>query len=416
MTTSSGQSNSTTDAIVQQTAPAAAMEAGLIGVNSAGAAAAQDQTQIDNAIAGLNTQYNAAVSGLQPAEQSGVQALDQLNQYLGLNPYTPQAPVAPVNAGDATALASLDSQALSLMPQLNQINSLPANVAMGASPVPQNASSNNPGDPYSQIASVADQLESGGVPINGTVLGSGTSPSTTSAGATGAMNPADLSFLQAYGAAGGVIGGTGAELEQAMTAGPNQVYNSALQQYNTEEANYTQDMGWAQQYATPLTGSQIQANVEAQPGFQANLNQGLNAVQSQDTAKGYLGSGAILQDLMSYGQNQLSSYYGNMLSNLASEAGAGNSAAATQASAANSLGQSTASQYDTLGEAQANASLAAGNSLMNALISSNQQFSTMQTGSSSSSSSGSNLSGLGSALGALTQPSPTATAATVAAV
>lgn len=413
MTTSSGQSssNSTSDAVIQQTNPAIAMQAGLIGSEAAGEASNLDSAAISNGIQALNTQYNAAVSGLQPAEQSGVQALDQLNQYLGLSPYQPTAPTAPTAPPTTpTGLDSLYSQATGLLPQLSAINK-----ASGDNTPQTVADWNNPNLTATQnqenlIASVATQLGSGGVPTNGTVLGSGGTEATKTSQDPNAMNPADLNFLSAYTGAGGTIGGSGVNLNTALTAGPEATYQSELPQYQQQLANYNQDQAWAQQYATPLTQSQITQNITNQPGFQANLNQGLSAVQSSDAAKGYVGSGAILKDLMSYGQNQLSTYYGQTLSNLAAEAGAGNSAAATQAGAATQLGANTASADENLGETQANAALASGNSLMNALVSANQQFGTMQTGqsSSTSSSSGFNGSGLGSALGALTQTPATA--------
>jgi len=172
-----------------------------------------------------------------------------------------------------------------------------------------------------------------------------------------------------------------------------------LNNTQTIKALYDQDMGWAQQYGTPLTSQQIAENVSNQPGFQAQLQQGVDAIQKSAAAKGWTGSGAILKELSNLGQGQLNSYYNNMLNQLSTIAGSGQSAANTVAGLQSTLGNNIAGLYSQMGSNSANSMLSGSNSLMNAIIAANQQYKTIPL--SSSSSGGGGLGGLGQLAGGI---------------
>ena len=65
----------------------------------------------------------------------------------------------------------------------------------------------------------------------------------------------------------------------------------------------------------------IQANLENTPGYQFRLQQGLQAVERANSAKGLLESGAVLKDLTNYSQGLASQEYAAEQSRLASLAG-----------------------------------------------------------------------------------------------
>ena len=58
------------------------------------------------------------------------------------------------------------------------------------------------------------------------------------------------------------------------------------------------------------------SSIESQPGYKFAFNQGLEAVNRTNAAKGMLGSGNRLYDLTKYGQDMASTQYNNTLSNL----------------------------------------------------------------------------------------------------
>jgi hypothetical protein len=97
------------------------------------------------------------------------------------------------------------------------------------------------------------------------------------------------------------------------------------------------------------------SSIESTPGYQANLQSGLNAVQGSAAAQGMLNSGNVLSALQTYGQNYEQSQLTNQELLLAQLAGANIGSPGTAGQilqSQNSLNQSSAS---ALGSAVGNA-------------------------------------------------------------
>lgn len=361
---------STGGTVVQQTAPWAANLAGYYGSQAAQYASDQATQQFNTAINNLNQQYLSTSLALQPTTQTGVQALDQLNQYLGLNAYTPSnAPVAPT----APTLDSI-SQGISQSAINNYImmNSMPVNT----------------GDPGTNL----DYMGAGWTDNRSGFPGGALTDPNPQFGTFGAGEYGNLQTLTNNG---GIQAAARNALAQQAMPQAQKAYDIAQQQYQMQQANYNQDKAWAQQYGTPLTAQQISDNISSQPGYQAQLGQGIDAINKSGAANGYLGSGRLLKELNQFGQNTLSQYYGQTLQRLAGLAGAGQQATDTGINAGIQTNNALDQLYSSLGENQANATLAGANSLANALTAANQQFNVIgqqQT---------SGLGGIGSALGGL---------------
>lgn len=375
----SEQSSSGGGSVVESTAPWAAEEAGSIGANAAYAANQSYQTTIDSALNNINQNYQSALTGLQPASQAGVQALDQINQYLGLDPYTPAVkPTAPT-------MPTLQSEEAKVTPQQAD-QYIIGNTLVGGY-------SNGYGGAYSDYlgntsASGDGTQGTNAYSANGQIPGASSAGIIFNAGDNGGNELGGLGQFQS-GATAGIAYNN---LQNDLPA-----YQTAMQNYQLQSANYAQDQQWAQQYGTPLTAQQISDNVTNQPGYQAQLSQGISAINKSDTASGYLGSGTILQDLMNYGQNTLSTYYGNMLNRLGTIAEAGQSAANSEASLTNSLNSSIGTLETGAANSNANSIISGNSSLMQGLIAANPQYQTIGGSSSSSFS----LGGAGSAVGAI---------------
>lgn len=84
------------------------------------------------------------------------------------------------------------------------------------------------------------------------------------------------------------------------------------------------------------TGSQILSQLQATPGYQNMLQQGLQGINQASAAQGLLGSGAQGQALMQYGQNYAENYYQNYLNQLSNAANTGETAGGQLASAVTS--------------------------------------------------------------------------------
>lgn len=108
-------------------------------------------------------------------------------------------------------------------------------------------------------------------------------------------------------------------------------YNDLNSQYNIDLSNWEgranasaqQDYNSAlpalQQAASrpALTPDEIYAKLEATPGYQFQLDQGLKAIQNSAAKRGILYSGTTLQDLQRFGNNLAAQTYGQRLSSLA---------------------------------------------------------------------------------------------------
>src|SRR3990167_10901339 len=78
--------------VVGGPAPWAAGVAGVAQANAARAAADAATQQTNLAINVLREQYANSFINLKPYTKTGIQALNELNQYLGLNAYDPGTP------------------------------------------------------------------------------------------------------------------------------------------------------------------------------------------------------------------------------------------------------------------------------------------------------------------------------------
>ncbi len=323
--------------------------------------------QINNAILGMNKSYQSAISGLQPYTQTGVEALDKLNQYIGLSPYKPaQAPTAPTlqDAWKDLDMRNLSMQALNLMPKGQLVNS----GSPAGSEKDESWQHWNVGSTAAQLASNPESYKS-----------------------LAAQN-----FLSNFMAAGGSVGGGGlAEVIDARNQRYKQQYDLDTTKYNQDLANYNQDMAWAEQYGTPLTADQVTQNITSTPGYSAELGQGVDAIGKLAGAGGYIGSGRALKELMNFGQNTLSKYYNNTLNQLGQIAGSGQNAATNAGQFQTQYGNNLANLYSSLGENQANSILAGANARSQALTAANQQYDVIGQ----QSSGGGGLGGLGSLLG-----------------
>lgn len=352
--------------------------------NAAQQAANAYTSSVNDAMQQLRQQYGAATAGLTPYTQTGIQALDQLNQYMGLDPYKMQSPTAPNQPmiDDATVNNYILQHTKSFYNDPNTNAGTPTYI-------------------YNGIG--ADQVKAG-EGIGGYMT----------AGSLGTYSDGKqrvpVTGAQAYGDANAFLNNSDMtklvkqQLTQQALADPNstlsQNYANAQQTYNQQLDTYNKAQQWAQQYGTPLTQQQITDNISNQPGYQAQLGQGIDAIQRAASANGSLGSGRLLQSLMDYGSNQMSTYYGNTLSRLAQIAGAGQSAATQQGNIAMNQGNNTASLQQALGDQLGNSYLAQGNALAQANLAAGQQYKVIgQQSSGGGSGLGSLLGGAASLLG-----------------
>lgn len=324
--------------VVQYTAPWAAELAGTYGVDASMAAMQANNAAMNNALNSVNKLYQDAKYTLQPYRTTGVQALNKLNQYLGLDPYNPGAAPKLQSAWEDNDIKSLQQQGLTLAKQY-----LPENITK--------INQANPNDPALlnwNVGSVAAQL----------------------AGDDKAKKDLMVqNFLNSFMGAGGSLGGgLNSVLDQR-----NQAYKA---EYDANLPEWEQNKKWYDQYSAegPLTSTQIADKITNLPGYAAQLDQGTQAIAKNASSKGYLGSGRVLKELMSYGQNTLSQFYGDELSRLAGLAGQGAQAASQTSNNAMQQGSSLASLYQSIGENNANALLAAGNARAQATIAANQKF------------------------------------------
>jgi hypothetical protein len=340
--------------VVQTTNPIYAEQAGALQSAAANQASQQYESSIQSAIQAINNQYNQAQYAVQPYQQTGVAALDQLNQYLGLPAYNPgKAPTDP-NTWNPTAQDV-------------------KNYVRDNSYVTTAGRDNNIYTAYTGVGSAYD----------------GWSKNYQGGPNTGLD-------LIGYGGQGAVNADQTAQINSLLK---QQYVQNNIDQYNTNLDNYNVNKDLYNKYtaAGPLTTQQITDKITNEPGYQAQLDQGTAAIAGNASAKGYLGSGKILKELSNYGQNTLSQYYGNELSRLANLVGQGANTAASLSQSHQQQGNSLADLYNSLGQTKANSTLAGSNALAQGIINANQQFQVL--GQTETPSSG--LSGIGSLLGGI---------------
>lgn len=122
------------------------------------------------------------------------------------------------------------------------------------------------------------------------------------------------------------------------------------------------DMASAQAYANAnQTGGQAWGGYEQSPGYQFQLEQGMDALQSSAAAGGGLGSGRTMTDAMKYGQGLASQDFGNFQNRLAALGQGGQSAAAMQGDANTNYAQMGTNALGSIGNAQAAGKIGAAN-------------------------------------------------------
>jgi hypothetical protein len=169
--------------------------------------------------------------------------------------------------------------------------------------------------------------------------------------------------------------------------------------YDRNQEEWAQNKAWYDQYSAegPFDSAEVQDRISNLPGYQAELEQGTKAIGGSASARGYLGSGRVLKELMNFGQNTLSKFYNSELDRLAQQAGMGANAASQTAQNAMGTGSAIGSLYQGLGDTKANAELARGNALSQALLAGNQQYKVVGQ----QDSGGGGLGGIGSVLGGI---------------
>lgn len=330
--------------VVQYTDPAAAMRAGMLGVAAASEASQQSTAAINSAIESINKNYAQARYDVQPYRTEGVQALNKLNQYLQLDPYNP---------GNAPEVHVTEGQ------QRDYINQ---HSMLGPNPRDPNAWTN--GNLSYMYNGVYDPKTNGGM-MNGEQIGPVADFFNQRAGFKGS-NKDNLGLSTFYGDPN-LMNTVKQHLTQEQLDDPA---------FKRDVSEWEQNKKWYDQYTAegPLNSDQIFDRISNLPGYQAQLHQGSDAIAKNSSAKGYLGSGRLVKELMGFGQNTLSTFYNDELGRLASLAGSGQQAASQSGQYGMQAGQSIGSLLAQSGDNRANSTLAAGNSLAQAIIASNQQF------------------------------------------
>ncbi len=393
-----GGGGQTGGSVVAGPAPWAAQLASQYQVNAANEAAAAAERATKDAIANMNKMYQQARYDVQPYRTTGVAALNQLNQYLQLPAYNPgPAPNAPKEFTVDSIMKSLTNK------QINEYlnnNVTPTSVNSAAGRAQGWAYTGYGADDAALNARIKADWES--APKHGQAFSKYPGSPGMLAIPT-AINDTWLNGAQAIRAGGGVNYGI---LDLARRGAAQEIYDQGLEGYNTEKeayernlAEYNQNKSMYDKYSSegPFTTQQITDRITQLPGYQAQLEQGVDALSKQASSRGYLGSGRLLKELNQYGQNTLSTFYGNELNRLSQLAGAGQQAATTSGQSALGTGQVNAGLYSQLGDTKANAALASGNALAQAILAANQQYKIIgqqDTG-------GGGLGGIGSVLGGI---------------
>ena len=147
--------------------------------------------------------------------------------------------------------------------------------------------------------------------------------------------------------------GNALTLAQGSPTGGGPDYVTQAAPYIGQAAGYIgQQAGAVGQAAQNLPGQMTQAQLEATPGYQFNLSQGLKSVQSANAAKGLGVSGAALKGAATYATGLADSTYQNQFNNAQQRfadylnvgAGYGNAATGAGNLGANTLNLNTAQQ------------------------------------------------------------------------
>lgn len=367
--------------VVGGPAPWAAMAAGGINAKAAQEAALLNLNTTNLAMNTLRDQYATAVQSLRPNTQSGLQALNELNRYLGMSAYNPgNAPVKPV----APQGPGTDPESI-----FNSIRA--ADIYKG----PGNR------DNLTGAANISNQLKGGNLirelqnagiaRYSGDVVQNPT---------LGDLQRVYNENRQAYDKIANLVNEQNTnpwgqrDIERMDYENKMAAYNQQMDQYNMAKEMYDK-----YQQQGPMTPEQVQAALANTPGYQFQMNQGVDAIQRSASAKGLLGSGRLLQSLVDYSSGLANQTYGQHLSRLAALAGAGQQAATDVAGMGQNYAGQVAGLAGNLGDTLGNGRLAAGNAMAQAILAANQEYKVV--GASKGSGGGGGLGGLGSVLGSV---------------
>lgn len=106
-------------------------------------------------------------------------------------------------------------------------------------------------------------------------------------------------------------------------------------------------------------------NFFTSPGFEFRFQQGVDAVENANAARGLLQSGQTLQELTRFGQNIASNEFNNFANRLASLAGVGQTGAGQTAQARQQFGQQAGNLLTGIGNARASGLVGQGNAIRN---------------------------------------------------
>lgn len=113
--------------------------------------------------------------------------------------------------------------------------------------------------------------------------------------------------------------------------------------------------------AAGATGTDPTSIIEATPGYQFRLQQGINAVKANASAKGNLGSTATQKNIEQFADGTASDEYNQYANRLASLAGVGQTATGSTTAAGTAASSTIAGAYGANAVNQGNAATAAGN-------------------------------------------------------
>lgn len=124
------------------------------------------------------------------------------------------------------------------------------------------------------------------------------------------------------------------------------------QQNRKDSAPWRQAGAWSVNQAQNLMQNPNQT-IQKDPGYQFRYEQGENALNRSEAAKGKLLSGQALKSASQYGQDYATGQYQNTLNNYMSLAGMGNSSNASTASSGTNTANTMSSNYQYGGNARA---------------------------------------------------------------
>lgn len=394
--------------VVSGPSPIAAMFAGMMQSDAAKQAAQAASDATAQAISTINRHYLQARADVQPYRTQGVQALNQLNQYLQLSPYNP---------GSAPRLEMADLKKQVTNSQINNyINENSSLTPHGAYvPFTNTLRSGKDGTAYAfkytGAGSEDPEFVKGYEDVWKNQLGNPIYPG----GIMSTQNPTTLynhfTNLDGLTSTGQPIALDAASAfsndtnlkERIRTYLAQQQYDELFPDHQRNLEEWQQNKNWYDQKMAegPYTQQQISDKITNLPGYQAELNAGIDTIKASGAARGYTGSGRILRELGMHGQNTLSTFYNNELGRLAELAGMGANAAGASAEAGLNAGMGKGSLLQSLGDTKANSYLASGNAIAQALIAANTEHKIIGGGDGGGGGGGGGMGGIGSILGGI---------------